>query len=108
MQMWWRMAVWKEKNVGRITMETDKNITVCVNNFMASLITDITVVYFVRFEVSTAVTIIRATRCHLPEDDNHHCSVFVYNWPGKGYSPYIRAFSLFPHYVMVRKIKSRQ
>jgi hypothetical protein len=39
------MAVWKEKNAGRITMETHKNITLHVSNFMASLITKITIVY---------------------------------------------------------------
>lgn len=39
------MAVWKEENVGRITWKLIKNITVGVNNFMASLITEINVVY---------------------------------------------------------------
>jgi hypothetical protein len=30
----------KEKNIGRIAMETDRNITVCINHFMAHLITE--------------------------------------------------------------------
>lgn len=73
------MAVWKEMNVGRITMETDKNITVCVTNFMASLITEITVVYL--------FTIDQVKDIH---------------------SPYIQACSLFPHFVLVGKINSRE
>jgi hypothetical protein len=73
------MAVWKEKNVGRITVETDKNITVCFNNFMASLITEITRVYLFTLDQAKDID-----------------------------SAYIQAFSLFPHFVMVEKITSRQ
>lgn len=73
------MAVWKEKNVGKITMETDKNITLCVNSFMASLITEITVVYYFAIDETKDI-----------------------------HPPYIQACSLFPHFVIVGKIKSRQ
>jgi hypothetical protein len=69
----------KEKNVGKIIMEYDRNITDSVNNFMAHLITEITVLCLFTIEQSKDI-----------------------------HSLYIQVFYLFPHIVKVRKITSRQ